>query len=165
MTIEQLICGLRDRGVRLEADGNWLRCRPRASLTTDDLAALRSNKPEVLAHLRAEQAAGSARVRCYACKTSRFWRSIYGNLICGTCHPPAAPQLVEEWVEINREEASQGDRLGLGKLTAKEKRERVSRLRRIAAAIRRSPDKRETSDADDLLEVPSLDGGSRWYLL
>jgi hypothetical protein len=34
---------------------------------------------------------------CYACGTTRRWRSQYGVLICGTCHPPADAALVAGW--------------------------------------------------------------------
>src|SRR5215831_9861095 len=26
--------------------------------------------------------------RCYCCMGTRRWRSIYGVVVCGTCHPP-----------------------------------------------------------------------------
>jgi len=29
----------------------------------------------------------------------RLWRSIYGVVVCGTCHPPAVPRLVAKWIE------------------------------------------------------------------
>lgn len=35
---------------------------------------------------------------CQACRRTRFWRSIHGVIVCGICHPPAAPNLVAEWV-------------------------------------------------------------------
>jgi hypothetical protein len=36
---------------------------------------------------------------CSCCEGRRWWRSVYGpHLICGTCHPPALPNLVAEWV-------------------------------------------------------------------
>jgi hypothetical protein len=35
--------------------------------------------------------------RCYCCANSRRWRSRYGVLICGTCHPPADAALVAGW--------------------------------------------------------------------
>lgn len=37
--------------------------------------------------------------RCYCCKGTRRWRSSYGVLICGTCHPPGAMALGDEWLE------------------------------------------------------------------
>ena len=98
MPAERLIADLRSRGVDLVADGNWLRCRPRSALTECDLATLREIKPAVLARLRTEDATTPANVVCYSCKTSSFWRSIRGPLVCGLCHPPASPKLVEEWI-------------------------------------------------------------------
>jgi len=38
---------------------------------------------------------------CYACGGKRFWRSVHGPLVCGTCHPPATPDLAAEWVDVN----------------------------------------------------------------
>ena len=26
---------------------------------------------------------------CYACSTTRRWRSVYGAVVCAQCHPPA----------------------------------------------------------------------------
>jgi len=98
VTAQALIADLRARGVALVADGPWLRCRPRSSLTEHDLATLRKIKPAVLAQLREERADATARVICYSCKTSNFWRSIYGPIVCGVCHPPASPHLVEKWI-------------------------------------------------------------------
>jgi len=34
---------------------------------------------------------------CHACGQGRFWRSVYGSLVCVTCHPPAVPALVARW--------------------------------------------------------------------
>jgi len=34
---------------------------------------------------------------CYACGTTRRWRSRYGAVICARCHPPADAALVAAW--------------------------------------------------------------------
>jgi hypothetical protein len=34
---------------------------------------------------------------CYACGTTRRWRSVYGVLLCVRCHPPADAALVATW--------------------------------------------------------------------
>jgi hypothetical protein len=34
---------------------------------------------------------------CWACGRARFWMSTHGTLVCATCHPPAAPDLVRQW--------------------------------------------------------------------
>ena len=53
MSVSALLFDLRRRGVRLIADGDFLRCRgPRGALTEADLAALRGHKAEVLKELR-----------------------------------------------------------------------------------------------------------------
>lgn len=35
---------------------------------------------------------------CSRCGESNFWRSIYGEKKCGTCHPPASNSLVAHWL-------------------------------------------------------------------
>lgn len=37
---------------------------------------------------------------CYACGGRQWWRSVHGALVCATCHPPAAPELVAEVAEV-----------------------------------------------------------------
>ena len=100
MTAAVLIDELRARGVTLVANGNWLHCRPRSALTEEDLAALRAHKAEVLGRLHSDQ---EVDLVCFACKERRFWRSIYGVVVCGTCHPPASPGRVAEWIGDQRE--------------------------------------------------------------
>ena len=34
---------------------------------------------------------------CYACGTTRRWRSVYGAVVCAECHPPADAALVAAW--------------------------------------------------------------------
>jgi hypothetical protein len=34
---------------------------------------------------------------CYACGTTRRWRSVYGAVICARCHPPGDVVLVAAW--------------------------------------------------------------------
>ncbi len=41
---------------------------------------------------------------CYACHRSRFWRSRFGGIVCGTCHPPTDPALVAGWLGMEPEE-------------------------------------------------------------
>ncbi len=107
MTADQVIADLRARGVALVADGNRLRCRPRSALTEHDVATLREIKPAVLARLREEHATTPAKIVCYACKSSRFWRSIHGSVVCAVCHPPADPSLVLEWIDTPSRELGQ----------------------------------------------------------
>ena len=68
-------------------------------MTEYDVATLRKIKPAVLARLREEHATTPAKVVCYACRTSSFWRSIHDPVVCAVCHPPADPSLVEEWID------------------------------------------------------------------
>jgi len=42
------------------------------------------------------------------CGTHRHWRSTSGVVICGICHPPAQPSLVEEWIDERGTEAQRG---------------------------------------------------------
>jgi hypothetical protein len=40
---------------------------------------------------------------CFACHSTRRWLSVYGAVICGECHPPASLELVERWIETEKE--------------------------------------------------------------
>jgi hypothetical protein len=42
---------------------------------------------------------------CYACGTTRRWRSVYSAVVCGTCHSPADQALVAGWEGEDRGEA------------------------------------------------------------
>jgi hypothetical protein len=94
--VTALIADLRARGVTLTSDGKHLRCRPRSALTAEDLKALRASKREILSWLANGRKA--TRVICHACRTSSFWLSIHGAVVCGICHPPASPNLVVRWI-------------------------------------------------------------------
>ncbi len=37
---------------------------------------------------------------CYCCHRTRFWLSVYGVMICATCHPPAVETLVVRWLDL-----------------------------------------------------------------
>ncbi len=37
--------------------------------------------------------------RCLVCGGTSFWRSASGKITCATCHPPATPALVAEWID------------------------------------------------------------------
>lgn len=37
---------------------------------------------------------------CRTCGGRRFWRSIHGPIVCGQCHPPGSPALVEAWLVV-----------------------------------------------------------------
>lgn len=38
-------------------------------------------------------------VPCFSCHGTRFWISIHGTTVCGSCHPPMNPELVSRWLE------------------------------------------------------------------
>jgi hypothetical protein len=38
---------------------------------------------------------------CFCCKGVLFWQSLAGITICATCHPPASPDLVVEWIDTS----------------------------------------------------------------
>ncbi len=54
------------------------------------------------AEVAAEASAHSSLI-CPCCQSNRFWKSIHGKTICAICHPPAAPQLVAELIDLNGE--------------------------------------------------------------
>ena len=104
MNADVLLAHLRDRGVVLVADGDRLRCRPGSVLTAEDLAVLRANKPTILDRLSVPP--DSRRVVCHACRSRRFWQSVHGAIVCGTCHYPASPDLVARWLGDGEETSS-----------------------------------------------------------
>jgi hypothetical protein len=44
------------------------------------------------------RARNKAVVPCFNCHGTRFWVSIHGATVCGSCHPPVNPSLVSEWL-------------------------------------------------------------------
>ena len=131
MTTAALIADLRSRGVTLVPDGDLLRCRPKSSLTEDDLVALSTNKPEVLRLLRKEEQKATLRIVCHSCRSRRFWRSTQSQVICAVCHPPAADHLIADWIDAGPP-PSKGW-LDLGNLSDEVVRARIARLRRLNA--------------------------------
>jgi len=97
MTGCELVKGATRRGIVLAVagGGRHLRIRaPKGMVTPELRAELTQHKMAVLAWLckRREGA-------CFACKSTHFWLSVHGSLVCGVCHPPADPSLVSEWIE------------------------------------------------------------------
>jgi len=39
---------------------------------------------------------------CTWCGRSTWWRSVHGVIVCAHCYPPAAPELVAEWIGESR---------------------------------------------------------------
>jgi len=48
--------------------------------------------------------------RCRQCGMSKFWRSIHGVIVCGACHPPATPEVVEAWLDPDSSDDRPDDR-------------------------------------------------------
>ena len=99
MTLQELVEELQMRGVILKVNGDRLLFHPVNAMTTDLRVALRMHKAELVEML--ERIQGTAPIPagwllrpCPNCGSHEFWRSIYGLLICETCHPPACPELV-----------------------------------------------------------------------
>lgn len=40
---------------------------------------------------------------CWTCKEGRFWRSVYGQIVCSSCHPPSDQKLVAAWMDTNHQ--------------------------------------------------------------
>jgi hypothetical protein len=121
MTAVEVLHDLQVRDIRLTVDGEQLRYdAPEDAITEEVLRCLRQYKaalltllqrppdapppPAVDAHAASLPLGSPARLRdtCYACGTTRRWRSIHGAVVCGTCHPPADTQLVAEWASGQR---------------------------------------------------------------
>ncbi len=115
MTAVQLFQTLTAGGCRLLRDGGQLRIQDPRRLLTDDLRqAIRTHKATLLRLLSQPTPANDTAAtapsvealkvpptvwRCRCCQGTRRWHSIYGVVVCGTCHPPGAVALVKEWFE------------------------------------------------------------------
>ena len=40
---------------------------------------------------------------CHICHEYEWWLSIYGVMVCGTCHPPASPGIVKVRFSLDNE--------------------------------------------------------------
>lgn len=38
---------------------------------------------------------------CGVCHSRRFWVSVHSVTTCATCHPPASPRLVRQWIDLS----------------------------------------------------------------
>ena len=99
-------------GLTVLADGDRLAIRgPRSA---DAIARrLLAEKPAVMAALRGlapmATAPGPHELAlagvcpganpCPWCGRRKWWRSIYGVVVCGQCHPPVLPELIAEWLD------------------------------------------------------------------
>lgn len=72
MTAVVLVESLRARGVHLRAEGDKIRFRPASALTSEDLAALRSLKAEVMSLLVVQPT--NERITAYRAALWEFWR-------------------------------------------------------------------------------------------
>ncbi len=41
---------------------------------------------------------------CWWCGRRQWWRSIHGAVVCGYCHPPAAPGLIADWLNVAKKD-------------------------------------------------------------
>ncbi|REJ90643.1 MAG: hypothetical protein DWQ34_16930 [Planctomycetota bacterium] len=129
MSAGELLLDLGRLGIRLESDGERLRYFPRSAVTPDLIGRLKAHKGDLLAILarrdtEAEKPAERPAVAtcaiddatwdfvpvasvstpwCPVYRHPRAWRSIYGDhLICATCHPPATPEIVAEYLTFEQ---------------------------------------------------------------
>jgi hypothetical protein len=101
-----LLDRLREAGVVLTVIGDTIRVTaPRGTVDPSTKASIRQHKAALVAllspapsrDLAATSGGGAvAPIRCFGCREHRFWRSIYGVVICAKCHPPADESLVVE---------------------------------------------------------------------
>ena len=40
---------------------------------------------------------------CLACQGTTFWKSLYGVIVCATCHPPSTADVAESWFDCRTE--------------------------------------------------------------
>lgn len=96
---------IRELGGELFLDGDKIRYRiPNDSPEVRELLeSLRRDRDEVIRVLRERQTGITANMvgqgacvePCCACGSRLFWHSIYGAVVCWTCHPPANEALVK----------------------------------------------------------------------
>jgi len=98
MSLQELLKELVCRGVIFELASGGERLKivaPKGTITDEIRQVLGMHKEAILSLQRYRRDGG-----CYCCKGSRFWLSTQRTVICGACHPPAAPSLVAEWIEL-----------------------------------------------------------------
>lgn len=39
---------------------------------------------------------------CFTCKSTIWWVSVHGAVVCRLCHPPASPELVARWINCTQ---------------------------------------------------------------
>jgi hypothetical protein len=120
MTVDEVLDTLQARDIQLMVEGDQLRYdAPEDAITDEVLTLLRQHKAALLALLTNPTPAATEdntgqrpespeAVRpsrpfserpgaCYACGTTRRWRSVCGTVVCARCHPPADAALVAGW--------------------------------------------------------------------
>jgi hypothetical protein len=111
----ELIRDLEGRGVRLIAEGDWLRWEaPPGRVSPADLAELRANKAEVMAALQAQTAIGAVALDPAETRsdwTAVDWRGRYdeiagslefeNSLERADAEDRAYVELLEEWLRVN----------------------------------------------------------------
>jgi hypothetical protein len=117
VTPSDLLAELKRRGITLLPEGaDAIRySAPRGAMTDELRALIREHKAALLALLSAgstgqEEAVSSPAPgvtlalslqrdgTCYCCGGRHWWLSVYGVLVCATCHPPVVPEMVARWV-------------------------------------------------------------------
>jgi len=95
-------------------------------LTEEEVRNLAMLKSQFNAALDIEEEP-SRDLPCRCCHGTLFWMSRAGARVCAECHPPAAPHLVQKWIEAGR--------LGRRSLTDQGGQERLERVKQIVATI------------------------------
>ncbi len=98
MRLQGLLKEVACRGIALELAGGGECLKvvaPKGTITIEIRQALGRYKEAILSMMRYGLAGG-----CTCCKDSQFWVSAYSVVICATCHLPADPSLVAEWIEF-----------------------------------------------------------------
>ena len=132
MMAVQLLRELKGRGAVVRAVGDRIRIEaPRGTITDELRSLIREHKTELLrllnagqreagGHVETERSAGVTLAlslrpggRCWCCGQSRWWLSVYGVLVCSTCHPPAVEELVKRY--LDGKEAAELVRLNEGR--------------------------------------------------
>lgn len=101
----EILVELKRQGIRIWLGEDGLKLSPKSKLTPELIEKIKTHKDQIINNLRNQEATRinepQPQKPCYICGDYNWWLSIYGKWVCGTCHPPAAKELIK--YAINKE--------------------------------------------------------------
>lgn len=92
---------LEKSGIKVELTQEGIKLFPKDKVTKDIVELVKRHKKELRQLLTKQghtQLLPQPKEPCYVCGDYNWWLSIYGNWVCGTCHPPASKKLVKQTI-------------------------------------------------------------------